>query len=664
VYLMRVPIVVGAVFAALPWLATRTRAAALLLGLYDVGDGLGVWAVSATGFMLCLAIMQTLWLVAAYADQRCGAPALRVRYPIRRRWYVASALLALPTLAAIAAVGSPSPGRLLQWGIAGFLTAVLGFEFARWTTRQLDRVGLVRAIAVSLSRYEAASGYVDLQAGAFLPGHRLALGLMIASWLLYLALGRLLGANTREIPALAYALLFMLIVCWGAAGMAFFLDRYRLPLLLPIGALVAITGAAGGSDHYFQLRPSWYLARVSPAEALTAPRAGAASPQAAIVVAAQGGGIQAAAWTARVLTGLQAACRQEMHQACRFAPSIRAISSVSGGSVGAMYFAAEYRDGTVADAALEPVVHRAEASSLEHVGWGLLYRDVFRPFCPRFDYADRGSALEQAWQRDADLSQPLASWRPDVAAGRRPAMIFNATIADTGERFLISTAAPKEAPGRREFYSMFGDNDILVVTAARLSASFAYVSPAARADTNTEKAVHFVDGAYYDNYGTASLIDWLDEALRDNETLPFGRRVNRVLLLQVRGAPPDGGSEGRRRGWFYQTYAPLAALLGAELTGQLAHSDAEVALLQRAWAAKTRIATIIMQFCQGTPPLSWHMTANQVRDVESEWQREIERGAVGEVLRFLNAADLNERDSLPPLHDLPSRCQPVQAHPE
>jgi hypothetical protein len=62
------------------------------------------------------------------------------------------------------------------------------------------------------------------------------------------------------------------------------------------------------------------------------------------VVAVNGGGIQAAAWAAQVLAGLEEACREE---GCgrEFDEEVRLISSVSGGSVGTMYFVNEYTDG-------------------------------------------------------------------------------------------------------------------------------------------------------------------------------------------------------------------------------------------------------------------------------------------------------------------------------
>jgi hypothetical protein len=334
------------------------------------------------------------------------------------------------------------------------------------------------------------------------------------------------------------------------------------------------------------------------------------------------------------------------------------ISSVSGGAVGAMYVTAAYEHGTLPDTtALERVVLRAEASSLEHVGWGLLYRDIFRPLYPHFDYEDRGSALEEAWQREVDLNAPLESWRADVRRGERPATIFNATISDTGERFLMGTANPQEADGRRNFEQLFAGYDLSIVTAARLSAAFTYVSPAARADIGDEASLHFVDGGYYDVYGVSSVLDWLDEALRtgDAQAPPS---VSRVMLVQLRGAAPDGSPKGRSRGWFYQVYAPVDALLGARDVGQLSHDEDEVALLQRALGSRVALSSAVFQFCGGSPPLSWHMTDPQKTRIADEWAKERGYRSTQAVLDFLRDSDASVRATVV---SVPPRCAPAPA---
>ena len=103
-----------------------------------------------------------------------------------------------------------------------------------------------------------------------------------------------------------------------------------------------------GSDYYYPTVPKAKDAGTAEIEAHSEREP---SSDTMIVVAANGGGIQASAWTARVLTGLEEACQPDQLDCDQdFGKSIRLISSVSGGSVGTMYFMNEYEeDGTLPD---------------------------------------------------------------------------------------------------------------------------------------------------------------------------------------------------------------------------------------------------------------------------------------------------------------------------
>src|SRR5262249_14237905 len=159
-----------------------------------------------------------------------------------------------------------------------------------------------------------------------------------------------------------------------------------------------------------------------------------------ILVAATGGGIQAAAWTARVLTGIDTALPPNLRDA--YTHSIRLLSTVSGGGVGAMYFCERYTDAGFDRRQLEKVVAHAEASSLDDVAWGATYPDAWATFIPpiRPLAGDRGQALEWAWTRSQEVARPLSAWRTQVWSDLRPANIFNATLVDSGERLLIGTS--------------------------------------------------------------------------------------------------------------------------------------------------------------------------------------------------------------------------------
>lgn len=72
-----------------------------------------------------------------------------------------------------------------------------------------------------------------------------------------------------------------------------------------------------------------------------------------------------------------------------------------------------------------------------------------------------------------------------------------------------------------------------MTTAARVSATFAYVTPAARILQGGafRRQYHMVDRGYCDNYGVVTLLEWLDQIMRSSDSKP-----SRVLSLDGRCA--------------------------------------------------------------------------------------------------------------------------------
>src|SRR5690606_37882283 len=116
----------------------------------------------------------------------------------------------------------------------------------------------------------------------------------------------------------------------------------------------------------------------------------------------------------------------------------------------------------------------------------------------------RSWALERSWAerltsraRRVAPVPTLADWRADFLAGRRPAVILNATAVETGQRFRMATLALPETPeGAGQFATLFPRHDLAMPTAARLSATFPLVSTAARGRDAAGAPVagaHFVD---------------------------------------------------------------------------------------------------------------------------------------------------------------------------
>jgi hypothetical protein len=521
-------------------------------------------------------------------------------------------------------------------------------------------------------KYDLTDGYLLKPPGQhearLLPGHGLALAMMATFAVVYAVVGR-----EHYGTAIVYILLLLTWLCWLFSGLAFFFDKYRIPILAMLVIFFAAAALSRRSDHYFQLSavPAGSDSAVT-SEYVLAERPHA-TERPIIVVAANGGGIQSAAWTARVLTGLAESLTPDKRQ--RFLESIRLISGVSGGSVGTMFFVNQIRPPDSGQSiSFTDVVDEAEESGLEEVVWGMTYPDLGHAFFPwgRHDLLlDRGHALEEAWIKTArnhkspPLDASLLDWNRGVMEGWRPATIFNATFVESGERLQISTSPvrdTKHAAGRQEFFDLF-KGDIRIATAARLSASFPYVSPAARPTDNSVSALapgtpdkyaamHIVDGGYFDNSGLCALTEWLDEGLTERENLRKERNQpatadEKILVIEIRGFPNPGRNHVQpaanaqhfydplsvvlRRGWLYQLYAPVSTMMGVLGSGQEATNDTEFDLLQKYWGEKhIQIIPVIFQpdtsVCSlpdGPIPLSWHLRKQDKDFIKAAWDCEL-----------------------------------------
>jgi hypothetical protein len=475
-------------------------------------------------------------------------------------------------------------------------------------------------------------GYVDAE-GHIYPGQWLVLMLLLVSLVVYAVVGLFRGSRLgmpTSVPAVTYLLILMLVINWVLSVAAFFLDRYRIPLILPTILFCTLAGQFPQSDNYFALRDGVLIPSVSPADTLTGHAR--QHPKGVIVVATAGGGIQAAGWTGQVLTGLQEQCSAASGNA-KFADSIAAISAVSGGAVGTLFFMNQYRatgesKGFNPNAAdLHHIVEQAETPALSDVAWAIAYVEPSRVLFPYLRSSaeekllDRGFVLEQTWRNQGSIYSYLSNWREGIAEGWRPAVIFNATIAETGQPFLMSTSdfdTGSQSPARQTLTRAYPNSDMPVVTAARLAASFPFVSPASR-PLSSRPEYHLVDGGYYDNFGVDSLSAWLDQGLttlaNKKESLPD------VLFIQIRSFPDDAFPAPTSKGWFYQSYAPGDALISVRTTAQLVRDRDELGLLQQKWWEKAHVRIDVATFVfQGeNAPLSWELTEKQANDIRQQW---------------------------------------------
>jgi hypothetical protein len=274
-----------------------------------------------------------------------------------------------------------------------------------------------------------------------------------------------------------------------------------------------------------------------------------------ILVCTSGGGIRAAVWTTLILQRLQ-------EQISSFATRALMITGASGGMVGAAAWVAALERENRAPRARPPMAAKAiSADALTELSRALVFRDIPAALRNEPNLGDRGRALQGAWvdalRRDlgVDLDMPLSA----LAGGERrrelPSLVFSPTIVEDGTRLLISNLelatltraeapwlakSPGGGPGRtasstsaRHVRQLLGDDagKITLATAARLSASFPFVSPAVLLPTQPRRRL--VDAGYYDNFGVDLATLWLREALRHQKKWLY-EHVTRIVIIQIR----------------------------------------------------------------------------------------------------------------------------------
>ena len=503
--------------------------------------------------------------------------------------------------------------------------------------------------------------------------------------------------SERSFPVLASVFVLLTFATLAFAGLAFWADRYRIPVLTLAFVLVTITNLRPfRTDHQFDgVKLDGQVAQHTPTQIIKSMEGDKIRPL--IIITSTGGGIHSAMWTSEVLNLLDRRFPQTSigEQKYGFHDSILLASTVSGGSVGMMNFLREYNapHPFVPDTLEDHLVNSAACSSLEAVAWGLIYPDLARILLPGFYRLgvlparyDRGFALEEALAsnltdrtcnpKSADRSNAsadpgIAALAPGATSRAQffPAFTFNTTATETGDRYLLANyqIQPKDPKScdshpselhsdilpAESFLESYAEPcatdpsqrvlaDLRLSTAARLSASFTYVSPAARIEPKFARyAYHFVDGGYFDNDGTGSVLEFLQTL--DNAGQFSAGHVQPILLIEIRNGNDlhsdrspdsyscqtthcDSSSVPTPWGPWRQLTAPAQAMYLAGHESITRRSRRELCLLERKLAPTTTadgkrsgvaIHHVVFQMSDADAALSWHLTPKQQEFIRS-----------------------------------------------
>lgn len=253
-----------------------------------------------------------------------------------------------------------------------------------------------------------------------------------------------------------------------------------------------------------------------------------------IFVAAEGGGIRAAYWTASVLSELD---RQSNG---RFWNHLFALSGVSGGSLGATSYVLSRAKAKSSEEVAQPLRQFLSRDYLSPLLAGLLTGDLIQRFLPTpVPQLDRARAfeysLEDSWSQ-AFKNNELATGFLQFFASQAnryalPSLFLNSTNVETGKRYIISNLL-LPLDHRNDEYFAFDNlrlprfSDMRTSTAISVSSRFPIIAPHAlllsspsslarstwpfeRNDQPPSEVMwgRLVDGGYYENSGAATLFD-------------------------------------------------------------------------------------------------------------------------------------------------------------
>ena len=523
---------------------------------------------------------------------------------------------------------------------------------------------LVRKASSALLARTPLSDMLDADDGRLAPAHFSAtcaffstLGIIAFTALAFPPPYDSTGADLPT-AALVFVLFASIIWFWGAL-------EYHLARVGTPPALVALIVFAAGyrlfgdTDHEFE-------AQLGPAGLSPIAGVEAAGEENLVVVCGAGGGILAAGWFALSLDRL-AERRPQIHD------EIGLLSTVSGSSVGASFYLHQRR----ADAASgsgHGLEHAATRASLDAVAYGLVFNDFANLLslgATSSLFVDRGHLLEEQWEAtavevlgSAGGAGPLrlAGLADSIRSGDLPVPVFNSTALETGRRVQITPiaypgASEADGGGRKRSWTLGeylgGDPaesaDLSIWTAARLSATFPYVTPAARwrppagvtpPGTGLRGGHHMIDGGYAENYGIASALEWLEVVLRERETGGLGG-LRRVAILQLNAFPASTpGAAEPQSGFAAALLGPVVGITQVRSGVAGSRNSVELERFLENWrallAGKVRLEYFVIQPQEGEEgPLSWRLTKRHIEDMRARWDEPAVEATVESLVAFL-----------------------------
>ncbi len=301
-------------------------------------------------------------------------------------------------------------------------------------------------------------------------------------------------------------------------------------LRIPVAGTLLVLAIVFGLwvDNHAVGRRAFGVATTGPTDRLTLTQAyqqwkaaqpgGAGVGKTMILVAVQGGASRAGYWTAVALSALREAAKAK---GVEIDPHIFALSSVSGGSVGAVGYAAMLKTAPDAPDFKLRLLRFAGDNVLGGALTGMLFPDLLQRFLPAAFLPDRAETLERSWEdawasidskapSAALMREPFLNLAPKASEPWRPLLIVQGASENGGRRFLTSGVKfGCDEIDADDFLDSVG-HDVAASTAILNGARFPWISPggtfaAERCGTSAKQTDHILDGGYFDGAGAETL---------------------------------------------------------------------------------------------------------------------------------------------------------------
>ena len=355
-----------------------------------------------------------------------------------------------------------------------------------------------------------------------------------------------------------------------------------------------------------------------------------------ILVAAEGGGTRALNWTAETLIRLDSIIPG-------FSRHVYALSGVSGGGVGTVFYTAFLRDVPQQQriARFDRFRNVIRDDYLSAVSAALLFPESIQRIIPvPISGLERAKWLEDSWadsyrdnlglstldQSLTQLYQTPVGYNYDL-----PSLLLNGTMAESGQKIITSNLRldPRYFKDVVSTLDVLG-SDVPLKTAASLCSRFPVLTNGGLVQTDTvdrtgrrqQYGGHVVDGGYFDNSGVETCIQLLNNlvpAIRRLDTAVHVTVVPYIIFIQNSNTAEK---LPQKRSIMQVVRIPLLGFFNAWDNGSVTRDNMFNSFMDRFANPKTNYLTLRLAY-NDNYPLGWFLSDSVARSLSRQAQDSI-----------------------------------------